>query len=78
MPGGVTYDGEWMHDLMDGKGKLTFENGDSYEGTFVHGQVCCMLLTFQCFLSIRDYRYFSTPIASALYVGPLFPTGRVL
>ena len=28
-----------MHDQRDGKGKMTYENGDEYDGTWVHDMV---------------------------------------
>lgn len=28
------YEGEWKNDLMDGVGKITYENGSFYEGEF--------------------------------------------
>jgi hypothetical protein len=33
-----SYEGEWKDGEMNGKGKLTFSNGDIYEGEFVRGE----------------------------------------
>lgn len=39
---GITYDGQWAGDCMNGKGKMLFPSGAVYEGDFVnnrfHGQ----------------------------------------
>jgi hypothetical protein len=32
------YDGEFVNDQMDGTGKYTFSNGDSYLGSFKEGK----------------------------------------
>ncbi len=33
-----TYNGEWLNDLMNGKGILNYNNGNKYEGDFVNGK----------------------------------------
>lgn len=35
----VTYEGPFKNDHFDGKGRLTFKNGDVYDGTFLEGQM---------------------------------------
>jgi len=37
--GRASYDGEWILDRMQGKGVLTFTNGDKYEGQFLNNLV---------------------------------------
>ena len=39
---GIVYEGDWMHDCKEGKGKLTYPNGDVYEGSFIQGKVICV------------------------------------
>lgn len=37
-PDGWSYQGEWVHDVIEGKGSLQYANGDSYTGIFVNGE----------------------------------------
>lgn len=32
------YDGEWVHEVMEGKTKYTYRSGDTFEGTFKDSQ----------------------------------------
>ena len=37
LPDGAVYDGEMVGDIIQGKGRMTWENGDRYEGHFLNG-----------------------------------------
>lgn len=39
MPGGLSYEGQWTSDLKDGRGKMVYENGDVYDGIWMHDMV---------------------------------------
>jgi hypothetical protein len=32
------YEGEWVEDKMEGKGKYQYANGCEYEGNFINGE----------------------------------------
>ena len=46
---GIVYEADWMHDCKEGKGKLTYPNGDVYEGLFIQDKVIsCFNLSGLC------------------------------
>jgi hypothetical protein len=57
---GASYDGQWEHDLMHGKGILIEANKEKYDGFFAMNQVCTAInlylfiylsILIHCFLS---------------------------
>ena len=46
---GIVNEANWMHDCKEGKGKLTYPNGDVYEGSFIQDKVIsCFILSGLC------------------------------